>query len=504
MSTQNSYDELIKRCREISLLASTGAILHWDQQTYMPHGAGAFRADQMVLLSNVTHSKFTDPKIGELISELEQSDMVKDKESPEAVNIRELRWQYDKQTKLPTDLVEEITKTTTLAHEKWAEARSKSDFKIFLPWFEKVIALEKKKAEAYGYEGEPYNALLDDYEPGATVDDVVDVFKDLRNELVDLLQKIQNAPKKPDFSIVEREYDVKLQNIFGESVAAALGFDFNTGRLDVTTHPFCTGIGVGDTRILTRYNPNRLNDALFGTMHEAGHGLYESGIDKATHFGTPMGEAVSLGIHESQSRMWENQVGRSKSFWKYFFPQAQRLFKKSLSGVSLDDFYGAINNVTPSYIRVEADEATYNLHILLRFELERALLTGDLKPADVPGEWNSRFKKYFGIEVDKDANGCLQDVHWSAGLVGYFPTYTLGNLYSACFFDKAKQEMPDLYQQFERGDFLQLREWLREKIHVHGQRYRAGDLCKKVTGKPLDYKPLINYMTAKYSEIYGF
>ena len=504
MSAQASYDELVKRCKEITLLSSTSSILYWDQHTFMPAGAAAFRADQMSLLSKLVHTQFTDPKVGELISDCEQSDLVNDAVSPEAANIRELRWQYDKQTKLPADLVEEITKITTLANQHWVDARAKSDFKIFLPWLEKVIALEKKKADAYGYEGEPYNALLDDYEPGGTVDDVVEVFKNLRNELVELLQKIKNAPKKPDVSIVEREYDVKLQKIFGESVAAAMGFDFNTGRLDTTTHPFCTGIGIGDTRILTRYNPNRLNDALFGTMHEAGHGLYESGIDKATHFGTPMGESVSLGIHESQSRMWENQVGRSKPFWKYFLPQAQRLFRKSLAGVSLDDFYGAINNVTPSYIRVEADEATYNLHILLRFELERALLTGDLKPADVPGEWNSRFKKYFGIEVDKDANGCLQDVHWSAGLVGYFPTYTLGNLYSACFFDKARQDMPDLDQQFERGELLNLREWLRNNIHVHGQRYRAGDLCKKVTGKPLDYKPLIDYMTAKYSEIYGF
>ncbi|MBU8934397.1 MAG: carboxypeptidase M32 [candidate division Zixibacteria bacterium] len=504
MSAKASYDELVERCKKISLLGSTGSILYWDQHTFMPAGGAALRADQLGLLSNLTHTQFTDPKVGELISELEQSDIVKDATSPEAANIRELRWQYDKQTKLPTDLVEEITKTTALANEHWVNARAKSDFKIFLPWLEKVLALEKRKAEAYGYEGEPYNALLDDYEPGATVDDIVDVFKNLRNELVTMLKKVKDAPKKPDVSIVEREYDVNLQKIFGESVAAAMGFDFNTGRLDITTHPFCTGIGYGDTRILTRYNPNRLNDALFGTMHEAGHGLYEAGLDKANNFGLPMGEAVSLGIHESQSRMWENQVGRSKSFWKYFLPQAQRLFRKSLAGVSLDDFYGAINNVTPSFIRVEADEATYNLHILLRFELERVLLTGDLKPADLPGEWNSRFKKYFGIEVDKDSNGCLQDVHWSAGLVGYFPTYTLGNLYSACFFDKAKQDMSDLDQQFERGEFTNLRQWLLENIHIHGQRYRARDLCKKVTGKPLDHKPLIDYMNTKYGEIYGF
>jgi len=502
MSAKETYDELIARVRNISLLGSCASVLYWDQHTYMPPAATGFRSEQVSLIAGMTHEQFTDPKVGELLSELEQSDLAKG-DTPEAANIREIRHEYDKATKLPKDLVEEITKTTSMAQSEWAQARAKSDFKAFQPWLEKVMVLTKKKADAYGYEGEPYNALLDDYEPGATTDDVVEVFKHLREELVDLLAKIKAAPHKPDVSIVEREYDVAMQKIFGESVASAMGFDFNAGRLDVTVHPFCSGMGIGDTRILTRYNPKRLNDALFGTMHEAGHGLYEMGLDKANHFGTPMGESVSLGIHESQSRMWENQVGRSKAFWKYFFPQAQRLFRTSLEGVNIDDFYAAINNVAPSYIRVEADEATYNLHILLRFELERALMTGDLKPKDVAGEWRERFKKYFGIEVDDDANGCLQDVHWSAGLVGYFPTYTLGNLYSAQFFAKVREDLPDLDAQFERGEFGNLRKWLLDNIHVHGQRYRATDLGKKVTGKPLSHKPLMDYMKAKYGEIYG-
>ncbi len=503
MSAKAVYDELLNKTKEMSLLGSSASVLHWDQQTYMPPQGAQLRADQLGVISGMTHRMFTAPKIGEMIAQVEQSDLAKG-DTPEAANIRELRHDYDKATKLPTELVEEITKTTAMAQQAWAQARAKSDFKAFLPWLEKVMALSIRKAEAYGYEGEPYNALLDDYEPGATVEQVGAVFTALRKELVTLLEKITNAPKQPDRSIVERAYDVELQKVFGEAVAAAMGFDFTAGRLDITTHPFCTGIGYGDTRILTRYNPNRLNDALFGTMHEAGHGLYESGLLKTEYFGSPMGDSVSLGIHESQSRMWENQVGRSRPFWKYFFPQAQRLFRSSLGDVSLDAFYGAINYVTPSYIRVEADEATYNLHILLRFELERALLTGDLKPADAAGEWNKRFKEYFGIEVDKDSNGCLQDVHWSAGLVGYFPTYTLGNLYSAQFFGKALEEMPNLYEQFERGDLLKLREWLRKNIHVHGRRYRATDLCKKVTGKSLDHKPLVAYMNKKYGEIYGF
>lgn len=504
MSGQKAYEELVKRVREISILASCGSVLGWDEQTYMPRGGAELRSEQLGLLSGMTHDQFTDPRIGELLSELEQSDLVKDPVSEAAVNSRELRHLYDKETKLPKELVEELSKTRTLAQAAWVEARKKGDFKSFLPWLEKTVELSRRKADAYGYEGEPYNALLDDYEPGMTTGEIETVFATLRDELVKLLDKVKGAPKKPDKSIVEREYNVETQRLFGEAVASAMGFDFTEGRLDITAHPFCSSPGPGDTRITTRYNPNRLNDALFGIMHEAGHGLYEMGLDKKKHFGSPMGESVSLGIHESQSRMWENQVGRSKAFWKYFFPQAQRMFRDALGDVSLDDFYGAINDVAPSYIRVEADEATYNLHILLRFELERALMTGDLKPADVPGEWDSRFEKYLGIKVDHIANGCLQDVHWAAGLIGYFPTYTLGNLYSAQFFGQAKKDIPDLYEQFERGDYLTLLAWLRENIHKHGQRYRAKKLVEVVTGGKLSQKPLIDYMNEKYGEIYGF
>lgn len=503
MSAKAMYDEFTKELREISLLSSCGSILGWDERVNMPRAGSGFRADQLALISGMVHERFVAPKVGDMIAALEQSDLIKDPESVEAVNIREIRHHYDKQTKLPKDLVEEITRTTTLAQAEWVNARRNRDFKSFVPWLEKVVDLTIKRAEAYGYDDEPYTALLDDYEPGATTAEVEKVLGDFRKDLVELVAKIQNAKQKPDESIILRNYPPELQKVFGEAVAAAIGFSFDAGRLDVTTHPFCSGIGPGDTRITTRYNPNRLNDALFGTMHETGHALYEMGLEKDKYFGQPMAESTSLGIHESQSRMWENQVGRSKSFWKYFFPQAQRIFKEALSGVSLDDFYGAINFVKPSYIRVEADEATYNLHILLRFELERALAKRDLKPKDVAGEWNSRFEKYFGIKVDHDGNGCLQDIHWSAGLIGYFPTYSLGNLYAGQFFAKALEEMPKLFADFEAGNFSNLLNWLRKNIHQHGQRYRATDLVRKVTGNPLSHKPLMAYMEKKFGEIYG-
>ncbi|MFZ1684225.1 MAG: carboxypeptidase M32, partial [Candidatus Zixiibacteriota bacterium] len=447
---------------------------------------------------------FVSPRVGDLLSECEKSDLVKDPDSPEAVNVREIRHRYDKETKLPKKLVEELVVVTSAAEKQWEHSRKMSDFASFAPSLEKVVDLTKQVAECYGYKGEPYNALLDNYEPGATTEEIATVFAALRTDLVELLGKVKNAKKKPDVSIIERAYPVELQRVFSEAVAGAIGYDFEAGRLDITVHPFCNGVGPGDTRITTRYNPNRFNDAFFGVMHEAGHALYEMGIDKWNHFGTPMGEASSLGVHESQSRMWENQVGRSKAFWVYFMPQAKRIFRDALAGVSLDEFYGAVNYVTPSYIRVEADEATYNLHILLRFELERALIKGELKVKDVAGEWNNRFEKYFGIKVDKDSHGCLQDVHWSAGLIGYFPTYSLGNLISAQLFAKAKKDMPDLMSQFERGDFSGLLTWLRKNVHQHGSRYRSKILVEKVTGQPLSHKPLVEYMNTKYGEIYGF
>ena len=504
MNPQQAYKELTDRTKKIATLGSCNAVLAWEERTYMPRGGAELRAAQESLLAGMVHEWLVDPKIGELLAAIEGSPMVKDPDSIESANVRELRRMYDRETKLPKELVEELAQTTSLAQGEWADARKKSDFKHFLPWLEKVVKLTRQVAECYGYKDEIYDALLDGYEPGMKTAEVVRVFGALRPELVELNKKIAHAKKRPDASIIARAYNVELQRVFGEVVAAAMGFDFNQGRLDITTHPFCSGFGPGDTRITTRYNPNRLNDALFGIMHEAGHALYEMGIDKQHHFGTPVGDASSLSIHESQSRLWENQVGRSREFWVYFFPQAQRIFRDALGDVSLDDFYGAVNYSEPSYIRVEADEATYNLHIMLRFELERAIIKGDLKPSDVPGEWNKRFKEYVGIEVDTDANGCLQDVHWSAGLFGYFPTYCLGNLYSAQFFARAKKDIPDLPKQIEQGNLGALLGWLRKNIHQHGSRYRAAELGKRVTGEPLSHKPLMDYMNRKFGEIYGF
>jgi carboxypeptidase Taq len=496
-----TYNELISLLKESALLASCGHLLGWDEQTNLPPQGGELRANQMALLSGMVHDQATAPRIGELLDELDRTGGF-EPDSPQAANLREARHAYEREAKLPKRLVEELSRVTTLSQQAWVKARKEKDFSRFLPWLEQVVKLKREEAEAVGYDGGvPYDALLDTYEPAMTTAQVQAAFDGLRAELVPLVQEIAGSSRQPNTGILHRHYPIETQREFGRQAASAIGFDFEAGRLDEAAHPFCSGIGPGDCRLTTRYDENFFSQAFFGTLHEAGHGIYEQGLDRE-QFGTPLGHAVSLGIHESQSRMWENFVGRSRPFWEHFFLPAQERFPDALKDVSLDDFYAAINDVRPSFIRVEADEVTYNLHIMLRFELEQPLIAGDLQPADVPGAWSETFERYFGITPDNDAVGCMQDVHWSAGLIGYFPTYALGNMYAAQFFEKASQELGDLNEQFTNGDFAPLRNWLREQIHQRGQLYRAGRLLQVVTGESLDSRPLTRHLRDKYSELY--
>lgn len=502
MDEHQAYQELCSRVREGRLLASCADVLAWDERTYMPHQGSAHRAEQMALLARLSHEMLTAPRLGELLTEVESSELVRSSESDESAIIRDIRRNYDRAVKLPARLVEELARVTTQAQQVWAKARHDDDFASFRPFLEQIVALKREEAQAVGYKGVPYDALLDEYEPGATTQEITALFSALRQELVPLIAAITASPRKPRWEVLERDYPVELQRHFGRSAAAAIGFDFDAGRLDVTTHPFCSGTGPGDCRITTRFNPRHFNEAFFGILHEAGHGMYEQGLPRQ-EFGTALGSACSLGIHESQSRFWENQVGRSRPFWEHFFPRARQTFLDALRDVTLDEWVFAINEVQPSFIRVEADEATYNIHIILRFEIEQALLTGDLKPADVPGVWKEKFTQSFGIVPPNDREGCLQDIHWSGGGIGYFPTYTLGNLYSAQFMEQARSDLPSLEEDFRRGNYSGLRAWLNEKIHHHGRRYRAGELCRRVTGRPLDHRPLLDYLREKYSGLYG-
>jgi carboxypeptidase Taq len=496
-----AYSELIRRTREASLLASCGSLLSWDESTYMPRRGSAFRGEQMGLLARLGHEMATAPVIGELLAQVEGSDLVREPESDAAANVREIRRNHDRAVKVPAALVEELARVTTMAQQAWRDARKNSNFAVFQPHLETIVGLLRRKADAIGYRTTRYDALLDEYEPGATTAEITTLFAALRRDLVPLIAEITSSNRKAPRDLLTREFPVDRQRIFGEGAAAAIGFDFEAGRLDDTTHPFCSGIGPGDCRLASRYNPRFFNEGFFGILHEAGHGLYEQGLP-AEHAGTPLGTACSFGMHESQSRSWENQIGRGRPFWEHFFPRARQTFP-SLHDVRLEDWLFAINDVQPSFIRVEADEATYNLHIILRFEIEQALISGDLAVSDLPAAWNKKFQELFGLKVENDAMGCLQDIHWSFGGLGYFPTYTLGNLYAAQLMEAARRDLPGLEDDFRRGDFARMKTWLADKVHRQGQRYRAAELCRRATGEAPSHKPLIAYLRAKYAPLYA-
>lgn len=501
MNAQAAYEELLGRCREESLLASIAELLEWDELTYMPTEGVEHRGNQQALLAGLHHQRVTAPRVGELLDQVEGSDLVSDPESLAAANVRLIRRAYSKALRMPQALVEELARVVSVAQQEWALARARSDFAIFLPWLEKVVHLKRQEADNLSYETEPYDALLDEYEPGARSTQIAEWFEALRRELVPLVESIRGSGRSPP-ALLRQAFPLERQRLFGEEAAAALGFDFAAGRLDTTVHPFFSAIGPGDCRIVTRFSSNDFCDGFFGILHEVGHALYELGLDPA-HHGTPIGEVASLGVHESQARLWENIVGRGKPFWRHFFPRARQVFHEALAGVSLDEFHFAINSVGPSFNRVKADEVTYNLHILVRFELERALLTGDLKPADVPNAWNEGYQRHLGVTPPNDAEGCLQDGHWGAGLVGYFPTYTLGNLFAAQLFARATQELGSQDEAFARAEFAPLLGWLRERVHRHGHRFPAARLIELAIGSPLDHRPLVKYLREKFGELYG-
>jgi carboxypeptidase Taq len=500
MAENNAYTALLTELKEIALLGSVAALLDWDEQTQLPAKGADTRAAQASMLARMKHERFTSPRIGELLEAAGQSTEAEDADSDVAVNVRETRRKYERARKLPASLVEEQTRVAVLAQHAWGEARKKNDYPAFAPWLEKNLVLKRREADCVGYAAERYDALLDEFEPGETAANVRKTFEQLRQALVPLVAKIVDSGRKAPLEILERDYPLEAQARLARHAAEVVGFDFEAGRLDVSLHPFCTDLGPGDTRMTTRYDPKYFGDAFFGVLHETGHGLYEQGLP-AEHFGTPRGSSTSLGIHESQSRMWENFVGRSRAFWRHFLPLVRDAFPQALAGVSEDEWYFAVNDVRPSLIRTEADETTYNLHVLLRFELEQALLNDEVKTADLPGAWNEKMKKYLGLTPPDNARGCLQDIHWSSGSIGYFPTYTLGNLYAAQFFEQATRDLGDIDGQFARGQFAPLLGWLREKIHRHGQRYRAADLVKRVTGKPLSSEPLMRHLARK-AELY--
>jgi carboxypeptidase Taq len=490
---EEAYAELIRLSREMSVLGSSLALLQWDAEICMPRGGVTHRGEQMALIAGLVHDRATDPRIAELLGKVEGSSIAAESESVEAVNVREIRRDYDKETRLPRRLVEEMARVSAMSSQAWSEARDADRFETFAPWLDQTFALAREKADAIGYKGVRYDALLDDYEPGMTTEQLSNLFAELGPQLVPLVDALRDRQTR----LQNVELPVERQRAFAESIAAKLGFDAGSGRFDLGPHPFCTHIGPGDVRIASRYQAANFANGFLGVMHETGHALYEQGLDPA-HYGTPMGDAVSLGVHESQSRMWENLVGRSNGFWLYVYPQLQAAFKKELSDISLETFRSTMNHVAPGLIRVEADEVTYNLHIVIRFELERALLGGDLLAADLPGAWAERYRHYLGIAPENDREGCLQDIHWSESLIGYFPTYTLGNVYAAQLFAAAERAVGPFDDAFAAGEFGALRTWLAENIHRHGKRFSPVALIEKATGSPPEPSALVASLAKRY------
>lgn len=499
---QRLYEHLCQHVRQIALFSSIEALLGWDERTMLPPAGAEYRTEQVTLLAGMIHDRWTDPALGDWLERLAASPLAADPASDTGATIRRIKRRRDRKVKLPKRLVEELARAAVIGQQTWENARRQKDFSVFRRQLDKIVTLKREEAEALGYAQQPYDALLDDFEPAALTSQVAQTLAALREQLVPLVNAIRQSGRHPDVSLLERTYPRAAQEQLGREAATRIGFDFTRGRLDVTTHPFCSTSGPRDCRITTRYNERHFNEGFFGILHEAGHGIYEQGL-RADQYGLPLGEAVSSGIHESQSRLWENLVGRSLPFWEYFYPHAQRLFPQALGDVPLGDFHFAINDVRPSLIRIEADEATYNLHILIRFELELLLISGELKVADLPGAWNEKYQKTLGIVPPDDVQGVMQDIHWSAGLFGYFPTYALGNLYAAQFFAKADAELGGLEAHHARGEFGPLRQWLGEKIHRQGQRYSATDLVERVTGRPLSPTPWIELLRKRLSPLYG-
>jgi len=501
---QDKLDQLKALLHPAHDLTMAAALLQWDQETYMPPGGVEARADQLATLSQMAHELFTADEVGQLLEELAPYEADLDYDSDEASLIRVTRREYERERRVPAELVAEIARAASQAQVAWVKARQASDFATFRPCLEKNVELTVRRAGCFDVppSGHIYDPLLDLYEPDMTSAGVREVFEALRPALVELTAQIAERQDAVDDSVLRQPYDEAAQWDFSLVLARGLGYDFERGRQDKSPHPFTTSFSIDDVRITSRIDPANPAVCWFGTVHESGHALYEQGVSKALAR-SPLAVTASLGVHESQSRLYENNLGRGRPFWEFYYPQAQERFPAQLGGVSLDAFYKAVNKSEPSLIRTEADEVTYGLHIILRFELEQAMVTGDARIADLPDLWNARMQEYLGLTPPDDAQGVLQDIHWALAAIGYFPTYLLGSVLAVQIYEQAKAELPGLEVGFARGDFAPLHDWLREKVHAHGGKFTLPELAERVTGGPLSIEPYVNYLRAKYGEVYG-
>jgi carboxypeptidase Taq len=505
----SNYEKLMEKTKEIAIFNSAQAVLNWDTETMMPPKAIGLRSQQLALLSGMQHKMETNPEIGALLEKIERHSNYDKLSAIQKRNIYLIRKNYDEQTKLPEELVMEIAKQRTIAVDVWKKAKAAKDFSMFRPELEKNIELAKKAAELLMKVKKtktPYDALIDMFEPKMTAEEITKVFDELREGLVTLIKKCETSPKQPDVGFLKRRIPIDVQRKIAVALAETVLYDVTSknsgGRIDETEHPFTNGY-YDDVRITTHYFEDMFASSVFSVLHEAGHAIYEQDLNPEWMY-QPVGTGCSSGFHESQSRFVENIIGRSREFWTYFLPKLKELAGKALSDVTLDKFVHAINQVKPSKIRVEADEVTYGLHIIIRFNIERDLFAGKITAKELPEIWNQSYKKYLGIKIENDSEGVMQDTHWASGYYGYFPSYALGNIYGGQLLSAMEKDMPDWRKQLEKGSFKPAKQWLTEKVHKQGNLYDPPMLIKKITGKELTVKPYLNYLNEKCSKLYGF
>ncbi len=497
MSLENDFLELTARLRKLQVLGSVGELLGWDEQVNLPPDSADQRAEQHAAIAEVAHAAASDPELGRLLDRLEAESTMDG--SDERVVAKQARKDYDRATKLPADFVREKAQQGSRGYHAWAKARAENDFASYAPVLARNLELAKCEAAYLGWGDRAYDYKIDQHDPGLSAEVIAQLFNELKRDLVPLVREI-NASKVRAKKDLLRGFPVEQQRVFLREVTERLGFNYGRGRIDVSLHPFCSGTGA-DVRMTTRFNPDEPLDSLFSAIHETGHGLYEQGLRREVA-GTALGMHAGMGAHESQSRLWENQVARSRGFWRFFEPRFRKLFPEQTDNVSSDDLYLAINAVEPTLIRVDADEVTYNLHIILRFELEQRLFSGALAVEDLPAAWRESCRELIGLVPDSDRTGVLQDVHWSDGSFGYFPSYCLGNMFAAQLWYRALTLRPQLEEDFARGDFSWLLNWLRENVHAHGRRYDLIELAQRVTGEPLSPKSLVRYLRERYGALY--
>jgi carboxypeptidase Taq len=494
--------ELLQHLQEIADLHSLGALAEWDQQTAMPTGAGEARMYQVATLQGLAHERETNPRLGELLTELEGVVGQDRYNDADRGLVRQARRSYDQATKLPRSLVEEAKRVEVASYEAWVKARTQSDFASFAPWLTRTVALQREIADRFGYQESRYDALLDIYEPGLTTSKLDQLFAPVRSVSAIMLQRIQASGNKVDTSCVHGTFPVEQQKQLCDRMLRSIGYDFERGQMAISAHPFTTSFGAPlDVRLTVRYSEEYLPMSVMAALHEGGHALYEQGSVR-TLLRTPVAGGVSLGVHESQSRLWENAIGRSEAFWRGQYNHVREVFPQQFNNVDVATFARALNHVEPSLIRVEADEVTYNLHIIIRFELERALINGEIAVESLPGLWNGKYRDYLGVEPEKDADGVLQDVHWTGGF-GYFPTYTLGNLYGAQIYHALRRDFPDFDERLAQGDTNFALRWLSERLYAYGGIYEPADLIERVTGEVPDAQHFVRYLTSKFEQVYN-